>query len=443
MGVTAKLALLVLGMAVALCDTTPARAQAKDSAQVQAGAAARDAEIKGTYTLPPEKLARAITYSRARTRLQFIDQGWGALLLLLLLTTGAAGWMQRTAVRASASRWVQAAIFVFMLMGVTTALGLPTDAYGHQLASRYGQSVQKWPSWFGDQAKSFALTYAIGVPLVMLLFWAIRRSARRWWFWFWVPAVLVSIIGVFVWPIFIDPVFNKFEPLQASNPALVQQLEKVVQRGGIEIPPERMFLMKASEKVTGLNAYVTGVGPSKRVVVWDTSVQKATPEEISFIFGHEMGHYVLNHIYLGLAFSAVLLLLLFWLGYHTLALLVRRFGSGWGISGQQDWAALVVLLLVISVLSFAAEPLTNAFSRWEEHCADVYGQEAMHGILPNPQRTGAETFQLLGEESLTDPTPSPLVEFWTFSHPSVSRRMAFAAAYDPWMPGKQPRYFGR
>lgn len=433
---------LLMTLAITLGGFSACQAQTLADARGQAQAR-ETGQVQGTYTLPPEKLERAIAYSRARITLQFVEEGWSALVLLLLLTTGSAAWMQQKAIGMSKNRWGQGALFVLLFLVVTTLWGLPLGIYRHHLAVAYGQSVQQWLSWFEDQAKSFGLAYVFGVLLVMLLFWVIHLSPRRWWLWFWIPAVLISVVGLFLWPIFIDPMFNKFEPLEQSNPELVQQLERVVARGGIEIPAKRMFLMKASAKVTGLNAYVTGFGASKRVVVWDTSVQKATPDQISFIFGHEMGHYVLNHIYIGLAFSAVLMLVSFWLGYHGMQWLLRRFGARWGITGQGDWAALVVLILVISVISFVAEPVTNSFSRWEEHAADVYGQEAMHGILANPRRTGAETFQLLGQESLTDPSPNPLVEFWTFSHSSVSRRMAFAATYDPWSGGKSPKYFGK
>ena len=177
------------------------------------------AKIQGTYTLSPEKLQRAIEYSRTRTRIQFLDQGWSALVLLLLLTTGGAAWMQRRALRASGNRWAQAGVFVLLLLAVTTLLGLPIDAYGHHVSLQYGQSVQHWPSWFGDLAKSFGLTYLLGVPLVMLLFWAIRRSTQRWWFWFWVPTVLATVIGVFIGPLFIDPWSKKSEPRAKPNPA--------------------------------------------------------------------------------------------------------------------------------------------------------------------------------------------------------------------------------
>src|SRR5258708_17644178 len=161
------------------------------------------------------------------------------------------------------------------------------DMYGDDLAVAYGKSVKLWGIWFVDQAKSFGLTFVFGGLLVLLLFWVIGRSPRRWWFWFWIPTLVLVVLGTFVYPVFIDPLFNRFEPLAKSNPALVRRLEQVVARGGIEIPPERMFLMKASEKVTGLNAYVTGIGASKRAVVWDTSVAKATPDEIQFIFRSE------------------------------------------------------------------------------------------------------------------------------------------------------------
>jgi len=252
-----------------------------------------------------------------------------------------------------------------------------------------------------------------------------------------------TVFGVFVTPIVIDPLFNHFEPLQQSNPALVNRLERVVARGGIAIPPDRMLLMKASEKVTGLNAYVTGIGASKRVVVWDTSIAKATPDEISFIFGHEMGHYVLNHIYKGLAFAAVGLLAMFFVGFHCVQWLLARFGAAWGIAGQNDWAAFVVVMLVLSALTFLSEPIANGFSRAQEHAADVYGQEAIHGIVADPKATAEHSFQVLGEESLVDPTPHPFVEFWTASHPSIADRAAFAAAYNPWLPGQKPKYFSK
>lgn len=415
-------------------------AQAQGETTVRAETAGPRSE-RPAYSLPPEKLQKAIEYSRIRVILDFLSSGWGILQLVLLLGFGVIARMRNLAVNVSRNSWVQGYVFTFLLLLATTLLTLPLEMYGHHASVVYGLSVQGWGSWFWDAAKNFLLTLVFGGLLVMLLFWVIRRSPGRWWFWFWIPAVAVMVFAVFIAPIFIDPLFNKFEPLAKSDPALVEQLEQVVQRGGMEIPPERMYLMKASEKVTTLNAYVTGIGASKRVVVWDNTIARATPDEISFIFGHEMGHYVLNHIYRTLAFLGVLLLGEFYLGYLGVRWLLARFGERWRVRSQNDWGALAVLLLVLAVLSFVSEPIINGYSRAQEHAADVYGQEAVHGIVSDPQMTAVQSFQLLGEVSLSDPNPSRFVEFWTFSHPSVTHRAAFAATYNPWIAGEHPRYF--
>ncbi len=343
--------------------------------------------------------------------------------------------------RATRNRWGQGFLFTLLLLLVLAVLNLPLGLYGHHLGLVYGLSVQGWASWFGDLAKGFLIDWLTTGLGVMLLFWIIRRSPARWWFWFWIPAMVAVIFGVFISPVLVDPLFDHFEPLLAHDPALVARLEQVVGRGPLHIAPDRMFLMQASAKYTGLNAYVTGIGPSKRVVVWDTSIAKSTPDEIAFIFGHEMGHYVLNHIYKTLVFVGALMLAAFWLGFHVVQYLLRRFGTRWKTASQNDWAALVLYLLVLAMLTFAVEPIGNAFSRAQEHAADVYGQEAVHGIVADPEAVGVQAFQVLGENSLDDPRPHPFVEWWSYSHPPIRKRLAFAAAYDPWAPGGRPMYF--
>jgi len=365
------------------------------------------------------------------------------LQLLLILVLGVTAWMQGVAVSLSRNRWLQGFSFVFLLLLVTHLLDLPLGIYGHRVAQSYGLSVQGWGSWLADIAKMFALEWLLGGLLAMLIFWVIRWSPTRWWFWFWIPAVLCLVAGVFVTPYVIDPLFNKFEPLAQSNPTLVQQLEQVVARGGINIPPQRMFLMKASAKSTQLNAYVTGFGASKRVVVWDTTIARCTPDEISFIFAHEMGHYALGHVAMGTAISCLALLPLFWLGFHGVHFLLLRYGTSWRFPSQQDWGSLVILLLVLCVLSTLSDPFANAFSRAIEHNADVYAQEAVHGIVANPQQDGRQAFQLLGELSLDDPTTHPLYALWFNTHPPIGFRAAFAEAYDPWATGQQPKYFAK
>jgi STE24 endopeptidase len=411
--------------------TTPAEAQALQAA----------AHDHTSYTLPPAKLQQAKALFRARTALHFAGEGWAILQLILLLALKVPARMRNVAENATRNRWARCFLFVFLFLLVTTLLNAPLRVYGHHVGLSFGLSVQGWGSWALDQLKGFLLTWIVAGLLVMVLFWVIGRSPQRWWFWFWIPTMAAVLFGVFLSPILVDPLFNKFEPLQQRDPALVAQLEKVVARTGVNLPPERMFYMRASQKVTDLNAYVTGFGPSKRLVLWDTTIAASTPDELSGIFGHELGHYALHHITQGIVFSAVLLLGGFYVGQKITQALLRRYGAGWGIRSQSDWACLAVLLLVLQVLSFVTEPLDNAFSRSIEHAADVYGQEVIHGIVADPQATAVSSFQRLGEASLDDPTPHPFVDFWTSSHPSIASRAGFAAAYNPWASGMHPKYF--
>jgi Zn-dependent protease with chaperone function len=419
--------------AARLARTTPTEAAAERFA----------AKDSTAYTLPPAKLAKAIALDRTRIVLTVAASVWWLLQLWLLLGTGGVARMRDFAAGLAKSRWLQCYVFLGCLLLAVALLNLPLGIYGHWVALRDGLSVQGWSSWLGDRGKLLGLEWGGLGPMAMLMFWIIRKAPTRWWFWFWIPAAACVVAGVFTAPYVLDPLFNKFEPLAQSDPALVQQLEQVAARGGISIPPERMLLMKASAKSTELNAYVTGFGASKRVVVWDTTVAAATPDEIAILFAHEMGHYALGHVALGTAMTCVALLPFFWLGYHGVNALLRRYGAAWRIPSQQDWGALAILVLVLSTLATIAQPFTNGVSRSIEHNADVYGQEAVHGIVADPQATGRRSFQELGEASLDDPTPHPWFEFWFDTHPPIQFRAAFAEAYDPWAAGEHPKYFAK
>jgi STE24 endopeptidase len=401
------------------------------------------AQDHAPYTLRPEKLERANALDQAERRLVVVAEIWGVLQLVLILATGVVARIRDAAMRLSANRWVQGFAFVFLVLAALHVLNLPLGIYAHRTGLAYGLSVQGWGSWLADRGKMLMVEWVVGGLLAMLVSAVMRRSPARWWLLFWPMAAASVLAGAFITPYVIDPLFNHFEPLANSDPALVQRLEQVVARAGATIPRERMFLMRASAKSTQLNAYVTGFGASKRVVVWDTTVTKSTPDEIAFIFAHEMGHYALGHIALGLGLSCLSLLPGLWLAHRGVQILLARFGGAWRIASQEDWGALVVLALVLMTLSALGTPGAAYVSRWVEHNADVYGQEAVHGVVSDPQRVGQEAFQLLGEDSLDDPTPHPLYDWWFDSHPPIQFRAAFARAYDPWAAGEHPRYFQR
>jgi STE24 endopeptidase len=418
---------------------TPAEHIANTYAAQEVAAAPLHGNIPD-YALSPEDLAKAQHLSTIRVTMHFVEEVWGIVSLLLLLGLGIVAWMRDTAVKTTSNRWGQGYIFLFLYLLVGVIVDLPLDIYTQHLSLKYGLSVQSWASWFGDQAKGFGLGWLFGGLVLMLLFWVIRKLPRHWWLAFWVCTIPIVLFGIFVGP-YIGHLFNKYEPLQQSNPALVAQLEQVVQRGHMDIPPERMFLMKASEKVTTMNADVEGFGASKRVVVWDNTIQKMTPDEILFVFGHESGHYVLHHIGSTVVFVIGILLITLYVGYLFVQWAIAKFGTRWGVASQNDWAALAVLLLAFSFFSLITEPVQSAFSRMHEHAADIYGEEAIHGLVADPEASAKGAFDALGKVGFDDPNPSPLFEFWTYDHPAVGRRAAFGKAYDPWAPGMERKYF--
>jgi Zn-dependent protease with chaperone function len=392
------------------------------------------------YTLPPDKLVKAKALYDLRIKLLIIGTIYGFVVLLAILYLGVMARYRDWAEKASRWSFVQAMIVVPLLLLTTTLLDLPLDAYHHSVSLRYGLSVQQWGSWIGDAGKGFGVITAALTLILWLMIFIIRKSPTRWWFYFWLILLAFIVLDAISEPYIIDPLFYTFEPLEKTNPDLVQAIEKVTARGGLSIPRERMFLMRASEKTTELNAYVTGFGPSKRVVVWDTTIQKATTPETLFVFGHEMGHYVLDHVVIGLALLALGLLIALYLAYRISGWMLRHFGERWHIRAMGDWAVLPMLALLFQVFLFFGAPVAGSISRQLEHNADVYGLEVTHGINANSQEAGAHAFQVLGELSLVYPHPNRFVSFWYGSHPTIPDRVRFAHDYDPWSKGEQPKY---
>ncbi len=436
--------LLLLVASVVLASTLSAQLATPPPAQPTPAAAASAAPSATTpaptdYRLTPEKRAQAIAYSRARYRLHFLSFLWTCAVLVALIALRLGPRFRDRAESVTKRRFWQAAVFVPLLLITQSVLELPTAAWGHHLALFYDQSVQTWPSWLGDQLKGLLVGLVIAIPLVWLFYAILRKSPRRWWFWFWLALLPILVFLIFVTPLVIDPLFFKFDPLAPAHPELAHAIEQVTIRAGHPIAPEKMFAMNASSKYNSVNAYVTGLGASKRVVVWDTTIAKATIPQTLFVFGHEMGHYVLLHVPKTIAFLWGLLFVLLALGAWIVGRLLRQPGR-WGIRDLTDWASMPVLLLGLTIAGELATPIVSGFIRSQEHQADIYGLEAIHGLVPDSPRAAAEAFQLLGEANLSDPDPGPFITFWLYDHPPLADRLRFAAQYDPWGKGEQPRY---
>ncbi len=392
------------------------------------------------YTLPPDRYKKAHDLGRIYFRFTLVSFFYGLVALLLILRWKLAPKYRTLAEGVSQNRFVQALVFAPLLILTIDILELPPGMYQQWLSRSYGISIQRWPSWFWDWSKGEIISVIISTILIWILYAVIRKSARRWWFYFWLASLPIGLLLIFVQPVVIDPLFHKFEPLAQKDPPLTAALQQLVQRAGQDIPPERMYWMGAGEKTTGLNAYVAGFGASKRIVVWDTTIAKMTTPQIVYVTGHEMGHYVLGHIPKLLAFGAALLFVFFYLGFRCIGWVLASWGQNWEIRGIDDWASLPALLLLLSILFFLANPLVSAVSRHQEHQADQYGLEVTHGLTPDSGQVAAQAFQVLGDVDLADPDPDQLDIFLFYSHPAIRDRVQFSLTYDPWSKNEPPEF---
>ena len=397
-------------------------------------------QAQSEYRLPDDKLMKAEALYRTGVVMYVAGTLYGFVVLVLLLVSGAAVKFRSWAEAVSSRRWVQALVFASLLFLSIDLLGLPLRIYGQHLQQSYGLSVQTWASWWGDWLKGELLTTALAAVLVWGLYTLLRHSPQRWWLYGWLAFIPTLLLVVFIQPLVVDPLFSHFDPLEVKQPRLLPEIEKVMRRGGLDIPRDRMFEMRASDKYTTYNAYVTGLGASKRVVVWDTTSRDLTIPETMFVFAHEQGHYVLHHLWQGMISGIMGFLAAIYLAYRLIDGLLARWGPRFGIRGVADWASLPVFLLMLNFFTLLGEPVGNGVSRYLEHQADLYALEAIHGLVADSPQVAAHTFQKLGENGLSYPHPHPFYVAWVYSHPPIADRFRFSLAYQPWTTGQPTRY---
>lgn len=390
-----------------------------------------------TYTLTPERRAQAIAYSHIRYLLYFLGTLISLGIYLLLWRTGVTVIFRNWASGVSQRLVVQCLIFIPLFVVAATLLNLPLDFYsGYVLEHRFGLSTQGLASWFGDWGKSLGLAVVLGIIVAWSFYSVVRASPRRWWFHFWLISIPLALGLILIEPYVIEPLFYHFTPLERTQPALTGKIEAMLDHAGLSIPPKRILEMDASSRTNELNAYVSGLGASKRVVVWDTTLKTMDPDELLLVLGHETGHYVLNHIPKEFALDEAVALVFFLIGFFAVDWLVKKAGPRMGVDGMDDLAALPLVLIVLTILVLLSDPIVNGISRHYEHQADQFGLEVAYGIVPDPNAAEARAFQILGEVDLSDPAPNPVIKFWLYTHPPLDERIRFANTYKPWAHGQ-------
>jgi len=294
----------------------PATPQAPAATESKTGAGEQPAGTKTAeahYVLTPEQRAKAIAFSRAEYILYFAAIALALAVYGFLWRSGFAVGLRNRVSRFSARHLVQAALFVSIFLLVVRALESPLDYYwGFVLEHRYGLSTQGIGSWVADWAKDLGLTGVVGILLAWVFYGLVRRSPRRWWLYFWFASIPITLAFIVVEPYVVEPLFYRFAPLEKTQPALTDRIQKMLGHAGLAIPRSRIYEMDASAKTRIVNAYVSGWGASKRLVVWDTTLEKLDSDQTLLVVGHEAGHYVLHHIPKEFAFDEMIFLVLFY-----------------------------------------------------------------------------------------------------------------------------------
>ena len=376
---------------------------------------------ESVYPLSPERKENLISYSRFKNIWMFADFFIGIGLLSLVLFTGLSAKLRTIAYKARYKFFIWWLYFVLFII-VSYVISFPFDFYREYFVELdYGFMNQSFGQWFLDSIKALALTALLGIIPIWLLYFILERF-KKWWLWFSIGSIPLLILLVVIAPVFISPMFNKFTPLE--NKELETKILTLASKAGIE--GSDVFQVDGSRQSSKVNAYVTGLFGTKRIVLYDTIIKNFNDDEIMFVMGHEMGHYIMNHIWLGLALAIIVIMLSLWVTNKLIHLFINRFQVKLGFNQLSDIASLPLVLLFIGIISFFSQPISNSFSRFIEHRADVYGMD----ITDVSGESAAIAFDKLSAFNLSDPDPHPIIEFWFYDHPALKKRMQFVREYN-------------
>ncbi|MGH7409818.1 MAG: M48 family metallopeptidase [Candidatus Methylomirabilis sp.] len=376
-------------------------------------------EKAGQYFTAGE-LARGRVYARGRYLLVFLRLALTLGLFAVLALTPLSTRIHDVSVSAAGGRvWLTVMLFGLLLGLLYYAVTFPLSLYGNFLREHtFGLSNQTFASWALDYAKGALISTGIMLPLLILLYALIRWSPGRWYLPAWAAAVTVMVLIAELSPILIDPLFHTFKPVQ--DPGLVERIHTLTDRAGLRVGP--ILEMDASRKTKKTNAYFTGLGRARRVVLYDTLIATSSPEEVELVLAHELGHWTRHHTWKGIALGAASLLAALWLiaGLLNVAAASGRFG----FIHPADVKSLPLLLLSFFILNIATMPIQQAISRAFERQADL---ESLH-LTNNPDAFIAAEITL-ARSNLADIEPPQAIVWFLYTHPPVLERIAMAEAF--------------
>jgi STE24 endopeptidase len=419
--------------AVALVLTADASAQSQPPVEGEARVASQP--LPGDRVPVPEPTEQAKAYHRSGTILWALNVVWALVLPAALLWTGFSARLRSWAQAAGRKWFFAVAIYWVLFTIVTTAIDLPRAYYeGFVRQHAYGLSNQTLGKWATDQFASLGVTLVIGALFLWVPYLLLAKSPRRWWIYTGLLAVPFILLIVLIQPIWIDPLFNRFGPMQDKT--LEAEILALADRAGIE--DGRVFEVAKSEDTKALNAYVNGFGRTKRIVLWDTIIKALDRRQLLVVMGHEMGHYVLDHVWKLIGILAATIFVLLYVVHRLAASLIDRFGVRFGFTALGDVASLPLILMLFTAVSLVTDPMALAAQRYFEHEADRFALE-----ITRDNYAGATAFAIMQQENLAVPRPGRLYTWFRMSHPPVGERIDFFNAYRPWESGQALVYGNR
>ena len=387
--------------------TIPAAAQASDHFDVDAATEAYLAEMPATAQ------SRADAYFEGGYWLILWDFLYGAVVALLLLNLRWSAGMRNLAERITRFRWLQTFLYWVEYLVIVSLLTAPIAIYeGYIREHQYGLATQTFWPLVGDQLKGLAVNLVLIGALVVVLFAIVRRLPRTWWIWGAVVTMVFFTFAVMIGPVYIQPLFNKITPL--NDPKITQPILSMARANGIAA--HDVYEMDASRQTTRMSANVSGFGRTMRITLNDNLLRRGSPQEIQAVMGHEMGHYVLNHIPKTLMLMLIVSVCFFGFLQWSINFCLARWGEKWQIRGIGDPAVLPLVVLLASMFFFVLTPIQNTQTRTEEAEADMFGLDASR------QPDGFARAALhLGEYRKM--RPGPIEEFIFFDHPSGYNRI--------------------
>jgi len=387
--------------------TVPAEAQPSDHFDATAATNAYLAEI------PAAARSRSDAYFEGGYWLILWDFLAAVVMYWFLLRFGWSAKMRDLAERITRFKPLQTFFYWLQFTFVTFIIGFPLTVYeGYFREWKYGLATQTFGPWLGDQMKGLMIGVLLGGLVVMTLVGIIRRLPNTWHIWGAIVTIAFSAVTVMIAPIFLVPMFNTVTRL--DDPAVTKPILSLARANGI--PVNDVFKIDASRQSTRMSANVSGFGKTMRITLNDNLLHRASPEEIQSVMGHEMGHYVLNHIYKDMLFIGVVTVIAFAFLRWCLQFSISRWGAQWRIRGITDLAAMPLVFLLGTIFFFALTPIQNTQTRTSEQEADMYGLNASR------QPDGfAQAAIHLGEYRKMN--PGPFEEWVFFDHPSGRTRI--------------------